>query len=241
MRQRASLYASLCLCISLCASGCVERRPAPWDEELRAWDAPSPPDALPLDALPPDALPPDALPPDAPPPDELVFRRRYAIELTWSVRAPEGRDPVADLDLHLAHPQLPALDRYNFSGHFHDCSYLNTTPDWGEAGDLHNPSLDRDELQGSGAEVITLDDMEAQLARGAGAGYTAAVVVYALEPLLSVEARVRVFVDGALVAERTRVLGAAGEVWIAGRLGLTATDAPEFTWVDQARPVAPPP
>ena len=248
----AAFGAALC---ALCSS-CVERPAGAWSERLPSWDAPpipdaggadlgapdlappdlappdlAPPDLALPDLAPPDLAPPDLAPPDdGPPPDPLVFRRRYAVELTWEINGPGGFGREVDLDLHVLHPSFQGLDVYLFEGSDLDCSYLNPGPDWGDPGPLHNPSLDRDELIGEGAEVTTIEEMESALVTGTGRGYTVAVFAFSMPEELTATARLRVFVDGELITQSSRELTRVNEAWVAGRFGLTAAGAPEFVW-----------
>ena len=251
--------ASVALC-ALCAltaltalcSSCVERPAGAWSERLPSWDAApipdagradlgapdlAPPDLAPPDLAPPDLALPDLAPPDeGPPPDPLVFRRRYAVELTWEINGTVEFGREVDLDLHVLHPRFRGLESYFFDGSDLDCSYLNTSPDWGEPGPLHNPSLDRDELIGEGAEVITIEDMEEALVRGTGRGYTVAVFSFAMPIELTATARLRVFVDGELITQSSRELTREGEPWVAARFGLTAAGEAELVWLQEPPP-----
>jgi uncharacterized repeat protein (TIGR01451 family) len=76
-----------------------------------------------------------------------VYLVPYAlrIELTWST------DNSTDLDAHLIRPDSAFNDPVG------DCYYGNPNPDWGLPGvTTDNPSLDRDDFNGYGPEIITL-------------------------------------------------------------------------------------
>lgn len=91
---------------------------------------------------------------------ESVEGQRASIELRATTLAPE--DPTlrveaswdrssTDLDLHLTRRGAPP-----FTGG-EDCHFQAKNPDWGEAEDwVDDPFLDRDALEGPGAEVINL-------------------------------------------------------------------------------------
>jgi uncharacterized repeat protein (TIGR01451 family) len=69
----------------------------------------------------------------------------FRIELTWST------DNSTDLDAHLIRPDGA------FGDNVSDCYYGNPNPDWGLPGITEdNPSLDRDDFNGYGPEIITL-------------------------------------------------------------------------------------
>lgn len=87
------------------------------------------------------------------------------VELTW--RTPGDPDETdtggtasysagSDVDLHLLHP---SAERY-FDGTF-DCYWQNMQPEWGHSGPLDNPMLDRDDTDGAGPEVISVESPEA--------------------------------------------------------------------------------
>ena len=126
------------------------------------------------------------------------------------------------------HPSFELVTAYTFQGDPLDCSYLNTNPDWGEPGPLNDPSLDRDELVGLGAEVTTIEDLEVERARPPFEGYLVAVVAYGVPEGLQARALVRVFEDGELFAERSSRLQRTGDVWLVGRLMLTAELEADF-------------
>lgn len=80
------------------------------------------------------------------------------VEMTWHTPgdADESDGQGADLDLHLLHPTGERWGDRTL-----DCHYRNPAPDWGRAGDpLDDPTLDLDDLDGGGPEVVTLDAPE---------------------------------------------------------------------------------
>jgi uncharacterized repeat protein (TIGR01451 family) len=67
------------------------------------------------------------------------------IELTWNT------DNSTDLDAHFIRPGG------SFGDNVTDCYYGNKNPDWGDPdATVDNPSLDRDDYNGFGPEIITL-------------------------------------------------------------------------------------
>jgi hypothetical protein len=174
-----------------------------------------------------------------PPPDPSVFRRRFAFELTWEANSPSGEREIIDLDLHLLHPSfnvpLSAYDMYNISSEL-DCYYSNMNPDWGDLGSFHDPSLDRDELEGFGAEVITLQDLEMELLSSQAMGYRLVVHVYdRADPPHNTElkALIRVFRDGLELSRiRTNMIN-SGDIWLVGQLTLDEAGAPYFELLDR--------
>lgn len=69
-----------------------------------------------------------------------------AIQLTWNTDE--------DHDLHLIYGD------HAYGNAQWDCHYNNLNPDWGTPGDLHNPTLDRDDTDGFGPETIHIDEAE---------------------------------------------------------------------------------
>lgn len=144
----------------------------------------------------------------------LVVRapQRLQVQLAWYT--PGDPNPFdndgADLDLHLRHPlgdtwSTPPLD----------CFYFNINPDWGDPGPAHNPLLDVDAIAGRTVESILFDSLEDS---PAGQTYRVGVAYFndmnlAQMPLGPSEAAVRIYVDGALAFETSRVLETSGIIW----------------------------
>jgi len=86
-----------------------------------------------------------------------------------------------------------------------DCFYANRTPDWGAAGAVANPTLDRDDTDGNGPENTTINMSPAS------GTYTVGVHYYCQHSLGSgaaagdgpTEGTVRVYCGGALIATYT--------------------------------------
>ena len=183
-------------------------------------DAVAEPDAA---AAPPDAagpghdaaLEPDVSPaPDAAPPAPDVApvpAGPLAIELTWRTPgdANEADGEGSDVDLHLLHPSgvgfsLAPLDLY----------YANPGPDWGAPGPEHDASLDIDDTNGAGPELITAGVLEET--EPLGGGYLVGVHYYRSENFLGggdwghTFARLRVLADGEVVFDSDAEWGPEG-------------------------------
>ena len=98
--------------------------------------------------------------------------------MTWNTpndpnQFDEGVEVGADLDLHLAHPLAavaagPDVDGDGapdmwFQQPF-DCFWFNPVPDWGPMGPEGDPSMDVDDTDGAGPEIISLTEPEDGLA-----------------------------------------------------------------------------
>jgi hypothetical protein len=77
------------------------------------------------------------------------------VEVSWDTSGdPDPGDEVgSDADLHLLHPDGSG----NWLGSY-DCYQANATPDWGTAGDAHDPYLVREDADGTGPEIIQITD-----------------------------------------------------------------------------------
>lgn len=161
--------------------------------------------------------------------------RSIHVQLVWET--PADGDPTdfngTDLDVHLAHP-LAAEDTGQpdkdgdglpdpWFHDLYDCSWRNNSPDWGSAGDIHDPSQDIDDTDGTGPENINIAVPE-------NVEYRIAAHYYDDKEFGQSIARVKVFVGGELVAEYENGLvrsdmwevatidGRTGEVTPVGRL-----------------------
>lgn len=159
--------------------------------------------------------------------------RRYQIELTWRRAAalPEVPEPGAsgldgevpdtpsgaDLDLHLLHPFAVGRDLDEdgvADGWFDipfDVHWNNARPSWDAPGDGDDGRLDRDDREGPGPEVITLD-------RCATDGFRIGVHHFADTAGTASIARVAVYVDDqrTFVAEARLLLHDLWEVGVMG-------------------------
>ena len=149
---------------------------------------------------------------------KAVPEEKLHIQLTWDT--PEDADQTDDLgtdvDLHLRHPSSSSW----FAQDGTDCYYSNPTPDWGRPGDTNDdPSLDIDDVNGAGPENINIARPESS--QSADRGYRVGVHYFAAEgptvgddyrPLKST-ATVRIFVDGQMAYEGSKLLRDTNDFW----------------------------
>ena len=136
------------------------------------------------------------------------------IELTW--------DKPNDMDLHLQHPN---------AGNSHsplawspvngptDCFFAEKNPSWDAAGTADDPSLDRDDEVMTGPENIRINSPVV------GQKYTIGVHNYAYNAAPSaVNATVKVYCAGSLVATKTRAFTMEGDMWVMGTIEYRGND-----------------
>lgn len=118
------------------------------------------------------------------------------VELTWRTPGdPDesdsggagGSSAGSDVDLHLRHAQSDKWFDWTY-----DCYWENPNPEWGFFGGPDNPALDRDDTDGAGPEVISLESPEANTYR-VGVHYWSD---WSYGPSI---ATVRIFLGGVLV------------------------------------------
>jgi hypothetical protein len=138
------------------------------------------------------------------------------IELVWDTPGdPDQTDGNgADVDLHLLHPR-----GRNWAQAPLDCYYANASPDWGPAGPAGDPTLDIDDVNGAGPELISLNQPEdtTQL----GGQYRVGVDYYRSEDYTQdgggnwgpSRATVRIFLGGVEAGSWSRELAATHEFW----------------------------
>ena len=132
------------------------------------------------------------------------------VELTWQTPGdPDETDTGgsagfsagSDVDLHLLHP--------NANGRFfdwtYDCYWETVNPEWGAFGPTDNPALDRDDTDGAGPEVISLEHTEALT-------YRVGVHYWSDWSYGPANATVRIYLDGLLQDEWT-VHVRSGDMW----------------------------
>jgi hypothetical protein len=120
------------------------------------------------------------------------------VEMFWDA-------PAADLDLHLlSSPSAELFDRPD------DACYCNTNPDWGTSDSADDPRLDLDDIYGHGPENINIEEP-------ADGEYPIRVHYFDDNGDGAVTSTVRVYLDGVLEEELSRVLE-RNEVWSAGRV-----------------------
>lgn len=127
----------------------------------------------------------------------------FTVELRWNT-------DVNDVDLHL-------VDETMGGGLFDnelDCHFANLRPDWGAPGIDGDPSLNHDELDGYGPEVVqlpvpTIDNR-----------YHLLVHYFSDDGYAETDANIRVWINGEQVAELEREI-AANDLWDVGVLDWT--------------------
>jgi len=115
------------------------------------------------------------------------------VEVQWSTA-------FGDVDAHLLN-----VSRTSPTGWFttDDCYFENRTPDWGTAGAVANPTLDRDDTDGYGPENVTIATSPAAGTYTVGAHYfcSHSVGTGSVAPGDGpTMATVRIYCDGALIA-----------------------------------------
>jgi hypothetical protein len=148
-------------------------------------------------------------------PDQAIH-----MELLWHTPADpdetdEGPEAGSDLDLHFLHPFAsgPDLDGDGTpDGWFDtlfDCFWFNNQPDWGSSDpQIHdNPSLDRDDTDGVGPEIINLGIPEP------GKTYRLGVHYWNDHGYGPSYATIRVYVYASLVFEATDVMLVRKDMW----------------------------
>jgi hypothetical protein len=125
---------------------------------------------------------------------EAVPHEDVHVQLVWDT--PGDRDQLdqvgTDVDLHLKHE----VGSWN-DGRW-DCFWQNLRPEWGAPGPDDDPSLDIDDVDGSGPENINMTGMES------GRTYSVGVHYFAAQGFGRSFATVRLYVRGELVQELRR-------------------------------------
>ncbi|MCA9449867.1 MAG: hypothetical protein KC931_22285, partial [Candidatus Omnitrophica bacterium] len=145
---------------------------------------------------------------------EAVPAKSIVLELTWDTpndpdQTDTGPEAGSDIDLHFAHPNADAgvdLDHDGAPDPWFDIKWdtfwFNGNPNWGDSdpSTKDNPNLDRDDVDGAGPEIISLNSPEIDSKYRVGVhywndhGYGAST------------AKLRVFIDGDLVYSETAEL-----------------------------------
>ncbi len=128
---------------------------------------------------------------------EAIPEEDIHIELTWSTAA-------ADLDLHL----LTAGGALFVDPD--DCNWCNQSPNWGEAGDADDPSLDIDDRQGYGPENTNIVDP-------ADDTYQVKVHYFTDNGDTTTTATVKVYLYGVIAGEASASM-TRDQVWDAGQI-----------------------
>ncbi len=138
----------------------------------------------------------------------------FHVELVWDTPADldQTDEDGTDMDLHLRHPSGRGWAQAPF-----DCYFANGRPDWGPPGPAGDPSLDLDDVNGAGPELISLRTPEDT--EPLDGSYCIGVDYYRAENHLTggnwgpSTATVRVFLDGVLASEQARLLEATHHFW----------------------------
>lgn len=157
---------------------------------------------------------------------QVVPESNLHVELLWTTpgdpnEADTGAGAGSDVDLHVAHPLAIGPDR-DCDGvgdpwfhSTHDAYWANAAPSWGSsapnAGD--DPTVDLDDTDGAGPELISLDQPET-----AKLGYAVGVHHWNDHGFGSVQARVRVFLGGTLAASFGPISLAPLDFWTVARI-----------------------
>ena len=147
------------------------------------------------------------------------------VQMVWNTPgdADQTDSDGSDVDLHLRHP-----NGRNWAQAPLDCYYANAAPDWGPAGPPGNPSLDIDDVNGSGPENINLDEPEDTDALGGQ--YRVGIDYYRADNFATgrswgpSEVTVRIFLGGVQAGEWVRVMQGTHHFWTVGSIIWTAAD-----------------
>jgi hypothetical protein len=126
------------------------------------------------------------------------------IELTW--------DRPNDMDLHLQHPSAGNSHTPNgWDDATYDCYWANTNPSWDAPGTADDPSLDRDDITGTGPENTRIN------VPSTAHHYTVGVHMFSWNASpKTVTATVKVYCAGTLVTTRTRGFSKVDDFWVVG-------------------------
>lgn len=139
------------------------------------------------------------------------------VELAWDV--------ANDVDLHLLHPAAGDPTLVSSWGHANlDCHYLNQHPEWDAVGPADDPSLDRDDVSGTGPENIRLD-----VPSTAHPYHVGAVFFRQRTPGVPLTATTNVYCQGVLVGRAETPLGVVGEVVFVGTVQFDGAGACGWT------------
>jgi hypothetical protein len=147
---------------------------------------------------------------------EAVPEDDLHVELSWDT-------PTSDVDLHL---NLAGNAMFELPG---VCNWCNKNENWGVSGADDDPRLDIDDLGGFGPENINV-------LHPADGGYDVAVHYFDAKSDGPTTATVKVWLDGALVADESQVL-TNNQLWSVGQVTWGAS--PSFSLVDTVGGVGP--
>jgi hypothetical protein len=136
------------------------------------------------------------------------------IELTW--------DRPNDMDLHLLHPNAgPYTSTTPWNSTTWDCSFRARTPIWGTTNE--NPSLDRDDITGTGPENTRINTPSRSVA------YTIGVHMYSYAAGSPVTSTLKVYCGGQLMTTKTRTMSTTKDMWVVGSVDFNAGSPCLFT------------
>lgn len=173
------------------------------------------PDAV-IDVAVPDVETPDVATPDVPAPDValpdigadvLQPTEQLLVSVHWDTpgdpdQTDEGFGVGTDVDLHLLHPNGCWEDET------WDCHYAAQDPTWAQASDSGgDPSMDLEDIDGAGPEIIRYDDPIDGLTYRIGVHY------YEAREFGPSTASVRIYIDGEVAWEGARLLEASDDFW----------------------------
>ena len=120
------------------------------------------------------------------------------VQLVWDI-------DTSDMDLHLLSPRGSATMNY-FDLLGSDCYYMNKNPSWGGSTSEDDPRLDIDDVDGYGPENINISRPETGT-------FTVGVHYFCDDNMGQSNATVRVFCNGTLAFEKSRMLYSSGDFW----------------------------
>jgi hypothetical protein len=126
------------------------------------------------------------------------------------------------MDLHLLHPNAGSYtSTAPWNSTTWDCSFRARTPIWGPTNE--NPSLDRDDITGTGPENTRINTPSRSVA------YTIGVHMYSWAAASPVTSTLKVYCGGQLMATRTRTMSTTKDMWVVGRVDFNAGSPCLFT------------
>jgi hypothetical protein len=125
------------------------------------------------------------------------------VELTWN--------RANDMDLHLLHPSAGnSHTASSWSNATYDCAWDNRTPSWDSPGTADDPSLDRDDITGTGPENIRVN------VPSTAHNYTIAAHMFSYGAGQAVSTTAKIYCGGVLKQTVTRSFSTSREMWIIG-------------------------
>jgi hypothetical protein len=138
------------------------------------------------------------------------------VELTWNV--------ANDMDLHMIHPSAGGSHVAGSWTGTYDAYFANRTPSWDVAGITDDPSLDRDDISGTGPENTRIN------VPSTSHSYTIGVHMYSwVASPTPVVATVKVYCGGLLKQTLTRSVSTNKQMWVVGSVSFSSATACTFT------------